>query len=234
MEYLADTAILYLHELDGTGQGGGIWRWANSAEPDGRPVRWRGVEWPPLDVKVEGYQWGGDVIPRPRVTASLADENGKLPRFFLDLLATSNGGLGMTLSTWRVAACCLEGHEAEGTDAVALPDLYIIDRASWNALAVSWEFIALLDLPRCTLPARYALHDTCPFVYRRWNADKKAFEYGKGTGACPYTGQACFNRHGKTCNPEEDECGRRLADCLARHGSAAPLPFGGFPGLGGK
>lgn len=231
MEYLADAIIVYLHEL--TSPEGDVWRWANTAEADGSYVRWRNVEWPPLDLKMEGFHWGGDVIPRPRVTAVLGQPQQEIQRVFLDLLSSTDGGRGLKLTTWRVPARCLEGHQDADLPFNPRPDIYIIDRASWSTDGVTWEFIAPLDLPRCSLPARYALHDTCPFVYRRWNKDRGAFDYHEGTSACPYTGKACFDRNGKPCKEAEDLCGGRLADCVKRFKNA-PLPFGGFPGLGGR
>ena len=49
--------------------------------------------------------------------------------------------------------------------------------------------------------------------------------------ACPYTGSACYTKNGETTTAANDDCGRRLSDCVLRFGQENPLPYGGFPGL---
>ena len=49
--------------------------------------------------------------------------------------------------------------------------------------------------------------------------------------ACPYTGEACYDKNGETTDESGDVCGHRLSDCVLRFGEGNPLYYGGFPGV---
>lgn len=224
--------FISLYILDASVIGGGVLRWASSAEADGSNITYEGVEYPPLNFAVEGFAWDGDTLPRPKITASIASDGG-LPSRFLDLAIGFRGGQGALLYRIRTFARFLDGHEDAGAGIEFPRDLFIVDRIlALTKSSIQWELISPLDLPHCSLPSRQALRDSCPWIYRHWNADSGQFEYvPTGSQGCPYTGEAYFTKNGEpTTVAANDVCGRRLSDCVLRYGSE-PLPYGGFPGL---
>lgn len=226
-------AYLTLHELDARIQGFEVYRWASSCDVDGSPVRWKGQEWPPLDFQISGFTWGGDAIPRPRITAGLGSPGDPLPTAFLDLVMAARGAQGAKLTTWRILGSFLEGHENADLDYNPAPDVYYIDRVlSLSKNGISWELIAPMDAANSTLPARDATRDTCRLRYRWYDKRARTFRYPSGDNICPYTGGKCFNEQGAATSAEHDHCGRRLSDCLLRLGQKTALPFCGFPTLG--
>lgn len=231
---LSPDAFVSLFALDATILGGPILRFASTAEADGSPVVWEGNEYPALNFTLEGFAWDGDTMPRPRITASIASasSDGALGESFLEMAVAYKGGQGATLTRVRTLVRYLDGHTDGGQGICFMSDVYKVDRiVSLDKYAISWELIAPLDMPNSPLPARKAVRDTCGWIYRRYNAATGTFIYNNTTCACPYTGTACFDKAGIACASSDDECGRRLTDCVLRYGEGAALPFGGFPGV---
>lgn len=230
---LSPDAFVSLFVLDASAINGGILRWCSTVEADGSPVKWNNDEYPPLNFTTEGFTWDGETMPRPTITASVADKTGgSLSQSALDIIVGYKGGQGATVYRTRTLVRYLDGHE-DGGHGIAYPsDVYLIDRlVELTKSYVKWELIAPMDLPNCKLPSRQALRDACPWVYRRYNAESGAFDYDNTDMACPYTGSGCYTKNGETTTAANDECGRRLSDCVLRFGQENPLPYGGFPGL---
>ena len=230
---LSPDAFVSLFILDASAIGGGVLRWCSTAEADGSAVKWNGDEYPPANFTMEGFAWDGDTVPRPKVTASVADQSGgSLSQSALDLIVAHRGGQGATLYRTRTLARYLDEHE-DGGHGICFPsDVYLIDRIlELTKSSVQWELIAPMDLPNCKLPSRQALRDACPWVYRRWNAASEAFDYDNTDMACPYTGTGYFDKNGQSTTQDKDDCGRRLSDCVLRFRQQNPIPYGGFPGL---
>lgn len=223
--------FISLFILDASAIGGGILRWASSAEEDGSNIKYNGTEYPPLNFAVEGFAWDGDTPPRPKITASIAGDSNLSSRF-LDMAVGYKGGQGAILYRIRTLARFLDGHEDAGAGIEFPRDMYIVDRIiALTKSSIQWELLSPLDLPNCKLPSRQALRDSCPWIYRHWNSDSNQFEYvSTGTQGCPYTGNSYFTKAGSATTADKDECGRHLSDCVLRFGSQ-PLPYGGFPGL---
>jgi phage-related protein len=108
--------------------------------------------------------------------------------------------------------------------AAALPDdVFFVDRkASENKVFIEFELAAAFDVAGVQLPRRAVTQNVCTWKYRTNNT----------ASGCSYTGTAYFDANDAPVGSAGlDVCGKRLSSCKARHGTA-PLPFGGFPGVG--
>ena len=224
-------AFVSLYTLDASAIGGGIHRFCNSTDTDGGNISFGNVEYVPLNFKSEGFEWDGEAMPRPKITASIAGDTD-LSAAFLDLVVGYKGAQGATLYRIRTLFRYLDGHE-DADDTIQFPqDIYVVDRIiSLTQTAVQWELIAATDLPNMKLPNRVALRDACQWIYRKWDASANHFVYDGTSMACPYTGAACYTKAGVSTTSANDECGHRFSDCALRYSNGAALPFGGFPGL---
>lgn len=211
---------------------GPILRFTNTKEADGSNIRFNGVEYTAINFKAEGFSWDSSSMPRPKITISIADDEGSLPNTFLNIAVAYKGGQGATLYRMETLSRYLDNHEDGGMNAYLLNDRYIVDRVlSIDKQSISWELITPLDLGNLKIPSRQALVDVCSWVYRSYNSDTDDFEYYNTSIQCPYTGTNCYDKYGNSCEKNKDECGHRLKDCVLRFGEGANLPYGGFPGL---
>lgn len=222
---LTPSSIVSLFTLDASNIGAGMYTFCPEKEPDGSSVRFGGIEYPYLPLKYEGFEWNSDgTLPRPKLSATALNDS------FFSLVVYTNGIQGALLRRDRTLARFLDGHPDGGKDIKFPSDLYIVDRVTQLTKAVvTLELLTPLDLPREKIPARTALRDTCPFVYRR--RVNGAWQYDQTSNACPYAGAACFDKYGVPCEASDDACGHTVSDCVKRFGTRRALPFGGFPGL---
>ena len=222
---LNPSSVIHLFTLDASNVGGAIHRFSMERETDGTPVSFGGNQFPQLSVQVEGFEWNSDgTLPRPKMSASALNDT------FYSLIVLTNGAQGALLLRERTLAKFLDGHEYGGRGIKFSSDLYIVDRVTTLTKSlVTLELITPLDLPRCELPARVALRDMCPWVYRYRSGN--SWVYDQTGNACPYTGNACYDKFGQSCDPADDACGHTLSDCVRRFGTRKALPYGGFPGL---
>ena len=221
---------IQLFTLDASTIGGGIFRWANCVNADGSNIKYNNIEYPPLNFVCEGFAWDSDTPPRPKITASIASDSN-LPENLISLAIGYKGGQGAFLYRTITFSRFLDG-ESDGGQSIAFPtDTYIIDRiTNLNQSMIQWELITPFELPHCELPARQALRDYCPWIYRSYNTDSNSFDYSTASTACPYTGSSCYTKLGVSTTADKDVCGHKLSDCILRYGYN-PLPFGGFAGL---
>lgn len=222
---LSPSALISLFTLDASNVGSSVFTFCSHKEPDGTSVRFGGVEYPYIALKYDGFEWSSDgAMPRPKISAEALNSS------FFSLVVLTNGIQGALIRRDRTLARFLDGHPDGGKGIKFPSDLYIVDRVTQlTKSVVTLELLTPLDLPREKVPARIALRDVCPFIYRR--RVKGQWQYDQSSCACPYTGTACFDKHGKPCDEEHDECGRTVSDCAKRFGGCRALPFGGFPGL---
>lgn len=223
--------LVELFILDAGAIGGGIIRFSSTQEMDGTPIKWKGVEYPPHNFKTEGFSWDQESMPRPKISADVGGLKD-LSITLYSLIVGYLGAQGATLYRIRTHVRYLDGHVDGGNDIAYPMDVFMVDRLiSATNKTLVWELIAPLDLPNCLLPSRPAVRDICCWIYRRYNTTTSQFEYNESSMACPYTGTNYFNKIGEACPISEDECGRRLSDCVKRFGQENPLPYGGFPAL---
>ena len=80
------------------------------------------------------------------------------------------------------------------------------------------------------IPGRTMDGNLCAHRYRVYYDQIPGFSYNRVT--CPYVGAASFDFYNAPSTDQEDNCARTLTACKLRFGTS-PLPFRGFPGLGG-
>ncbi len=100
-------------------------------------------------------------------------------------------------------------------------DVYYIDsKTHEDNTEIHFALSSPADLQGIRIPTRQ-IHSLCTWCMRGL--------YRKSP--CNYMGDRYFDEDGNpTHDPSRDSCGGLMSDCKARHGEAAQLPFGGFPG----
>jgi len=187
-------------------------------------VRYLGVTYKAVPIQIEGIQRS----PRgtqPRVTVSIPNIGG----FASQLLAAHKNLLNCKVTRRTTFKRFLDGMPGAG-DASATFDtqVWYIDRVALiSPEVVQLEGVAATDIQGVMLPRRTILRDACTHTYRRWNATTASFIQG----TCPYAGTSYFKADGMAATPSEDDCGRRLKDCIARFPTGV-LPTRAFPGVG--
>jgi lambda family phage minor tail protein L len=188
-------------------------------------VFFNGVEYQPLDVKLEGFEVTSEgTQPRPKI--SVANVN----LTFASLVTSLNDLVGAKLTRRRTFKKYLDG-EPEADPTAQFPvDIYIVDRkVGHNKYMIQWELTSFLDLTGQYIPRRQILRDTCTHRYRIYSGG--SFVYTGVT--CPYTGTDYFDEDGEiVVDPEDDKCGRRISDCQLRYPlDTDELPTRAFPGV---
>lgn len=226
IQKLSPSALLSLFTLDTTKLGGTLLRFTKNVNGLGTAgVIFGGVTYIPLDIEFEGFEISGvGSIPRP--TMKLANTDG-----LIQALVNTWGDLnGCSLQRVRTFARFLDG--APGADASAYfgPDIFDVDRkVSDTPSAITWELSASIDQEGRHI-GRPMIRDTCLWKYRRWNPTSGTFNYTQAK--CPYTGGTFYDvNDAVVAGAANDVPSRKLSCCKARFGAAAPLPYGGFPGL---
>lgn len=191
-------------------------------------VRFGGTEYLPMPIEAVGFEWAGTgKLPRPKLRVSNV---GRIPA----ALVIANGGLeGAEVRRIRTFREFLDDGETPDPTAIMGPEMYVIDRKSThNKQLVEFELASPMDHQGLRLPRRAMLRDTCDFTYRRW-VTQTGGTTGFVMGTCPYAGAFYYKADDTgTMTQSEDVCSQKLSGCILRFGASAPLPFGGFPGLG--
>jgi len=217
---LDQPAPVELFELDLTRMGVPLTRFSPQANELDAGVAWQGHLYNLFPIQAEGFeQRSTGVFPRPRLSCSnVLGTLGPLVREYGNLR-------GAKVIRRRTMACYLDaanfadGNPGANPDAEWHPEVWLIDRCiARSRLAAQWELCNPLDFAGVMLPGRTVQPDYCPVRYR--GSD------------CGYTGPAVAKLDDSpTSNLAEDRCSKRLTGCRLRFGTA-PLPFGGFPGVG--
>jgi lambda family phage minor tail protein L len=132
---------------------------------------------------------------------------------------------GASLVRKRTMALYLDAANFAAGNASADPtcdwpdEVWTIDRCTArNRLAAGWELRNPLDFDAVMLPGRVVRGNHCPWRYR--------------SSSCGYTGGPVAKADDTaTSDSAQDRCGKRLASCQLRFGTA-PLPGGFMPGVG--
>nr|WP_137829759.1 phage minor tail protein L [Methylobacterium sp. L1A1] len=198
-----------------------------AAEGGSGPIRFRGITYAPLDVTCEGFEMTADgAIPQPTLSIT------NVTRVMSSAAALHDDLIGARLIRTRTYAQFLDGGPTPDPEAAYAQDIYVFDRKTAHTKrSITWTLAAAMDQEGVMLPGRLILRDVCLWRYRRWDPDTETFDY---TGVqCPYTGGEAYDADGRPTTPDKDTPSRHIASCCkARFGAAAPLPFGGFPGVG--
>lgn len=220
-------ALVDLFQVDLTRLGGTILYFTPQIYENQDPVSFDGILYAPVPIEVSGFERSGkEPFPRPRV--KIANVNlvaSALVRDYADLV-------GATVTHIQTFADYLDdGADPDPGQHLPLNIFRIENKVSQTKTEVEWELSAAIDQQDRKLPGRQILR-ICTWVYRRFNVTTGQFEYDQSERACPYTGDACYDRNNNPVDPARDRCSHTLVGCKQRFGQYNELPFGGFPGAG--
>ena len=212
-------AWVELFVLDATAQGGSITRFHAGTNSLSTAVVWQGNTYQPFPIEMEGFEWNGQGLPRPK--ARLANVSGlisALVRDYADLI-------GAKVTRKRTMVQFLDAvNFPGGTNPSADPTSYLPDEVYFitqktreDKYLVEFELGTPLDLQGVSIPRRQIVGPVCGWrTYR-----------GEG---CGYAGGPVADDHDNpTTNPALDKCSRKISGCKLRFGENGVLPFGGFP-----
>lgn len=226
VQKLEPSAIVSLFTLDATRIGVGILRFTEGAQT-GASVTYAGNLYNAVDVMFRGLDYSGSGAPsRPTISISMTNP-------VVQAIFNSAGDLnGCKLMRIRTFARFLDGQPDADPMAFYGPDIFEIDRkVADNNTEITWELASSFDQEGVMLPRRVMVRDTCLWRYRSYDAAIGQFDYSKAQ--CPYAGSQYFDANDNpVTDPAQDRPSRRLSCCKKRFGENAPLPFGGFPGIG--
>lgn len=215
-------AIVELFEIDAAAIGGQAMRFVTGPW-NGAAVRYGGVEYSAAPIEIAGIRYGGSLSSRPTLSISRLDA-----AVAAAVLGTGRWR-GAAVSVTRTLTAYLDG-EDEADPARHWPaETWLIEKLlSESKAAVSWQLASPLDIDGRQLPGRQILRDVCNWRYREWTG--AAWDYAHAQ--CPYTGANYFDAgDNAAAGADGDVCSRRLSGCKARF-PGAPIPFGGFLGVG--
>jgi lambda family phage minor tail protein L len=216
--------LVTLYQLDTTMLGGPVF-YFTSAETFDRTVTWGGQDYAPLPMDASGFEINTTgQLPQPSVTFSNIYGAGNL------LLDSYKGLVGADLTRIVTLERFLDDGASPDPAAYISREVFTVaQKASHNAVGISFKLAAKMDQQGTSLPRRKVLRDVCSRVYRFWDGD--SFDYSKAD--CPYTGDAMFDVHDvPTTISSNDVCSHLMSGCQARFGVGAPLPAYFFPGVG--
>lgn len=217
---LSHSAPVELYALDLTPLGGAVYRFSPQTNELGGAVVWQGQSYEVFPIRASGFEQRS-TGPFPRPTLAVSNVLGTL-----GLLIRQYDNLrGARLVRKRTLARYLDAVNFAAGNAQADPlaewpdEVWLVDECTGrNRLAITWGLRSPLDFDGVMLPSRVARPNHCPWKYR--------------SSDCGYTGgPVARNDDQPTADPALDRCSRKLSGCKLRFGTA-PLPFGGFPGLG--
>lgn len=216
------SALIDLYELDATMLGGDKTYFHAGVNGLEQNIVWQGIAYTRYPILVEGFEkTTKGTLPRP--TIKVANISGLMSAYakqYSDLI-------GAKVTRRRTFAKYLDpinftnGINPTADPNVSFPDeVWYVDRKSAQTpIFLEYELAASFDIVGVMLPRRQCIQNTCIWKYR---------------GAeCGFTGGAVAKYNDQpTTNLSEDVCSKKLSGCKLRFGALAPLPYGGFPGVG--
>jgi lambda family phage minor tail protein L len=221
-QQLKPGTLIDLYDLDMTPIGGGVLRFTPGTI-GGAKVRWRGLQYEPVPVSVEGFEkTGRGELPTPKLSLPATD-------IVVAAVIAMNDLRLARLVRWQTLTKHLDGQPEANPEIKLAPQMFLVQRkVRHNTFTgvIEWELSTPLDKHGEKIPARAATH-ICMWRYRYWNGQR--FDNSRAT--CPYAGVNMFDEEDRpTSDPSKDKCSHHLSGCELRFGQA-PLPFGGFPGI---
>ena len=217
---LTQSTPVELWDLDLAPLSGPMFRFAGQVNEKQEPIVWQGNTYNPLPISATGFERRvTGPFPRPRVQVSnVLGVIGELIRQY-DQLRGARLLRRRTLALFLDAVNFSAGNPNADPLAEYQPEVWMVDQCTArNRLVVQWELRNPLDIETVMLPGRQVQPNYCPWQYR--------------SSDCGYTGGAVAKvDDSPTSSMALDRCSKRLSGCKLRFGSA-PLPFGGFPGVG--
>lgn len=212
--------IVRLYELDASAQGAGVLRFHGDGGAD---ITWQGNAYKSIAIAADGLEIRGDgkaSTPTLTIGNQLDGVQGAISALCLRYADFAGTRLTVitTLAKYLDAANFADGN-AQASDEHRAQIWFIEQKTSENAEKVAFELSNPVDFGAQRLPAREITSFCAWATAGRYRGEE-----------CGYRGIKMFDETGKpTDNPANDRCRGCLADCKARFGSNAPLPFGGFP-----
>ncbi|MGJ3500332.1 phage minor tail protein L [Piscirickettsia salmonis] len=218
---LVESAKIYLFTLDLSPLQSSIkYHFCNSTDGN-QALRFGGVEYQPLPLKTDGFERTTIHQPTPSIVL------GNVKPILHPLLKAHDNLRGALIRRVMTYVRHLDGHSDPDVSATLPEQIYVIERKSQhNNLTITFELGSKLpsDLK---LPRRTQLA-SCSKIYRQWDEENQAWI----AGSCPYAAAQYYNEFGQqTTDKTKDQCGKKLADCMARFGNGHALPFEGFEGI---
>lgn len=215
-------ALIELFELDATVLGGTLSRFHAGTNGLHMHVVWAGQTYVAMPIAVTGFEFTGKgKLPRPTMTTQNVDGLiGALADTYHDLIG-AKVTRRRTFKKYLDAVNFSGGVNPTADPTAAFPeDIYYVHRkASHTKHAVEFELASAFDIQGVQLPRRQIIQHLCLWTYR--------------SAECGYAGGAVADANDTpTTDLEQDVCGKRVVSCTMRFGVTAPLPFGGFPGVG--
>ena len=189
-------------------------------------VGFGGDSYAAIPIAAKGFAWSAEGPPaHPQIELS------NLTRLF-DGPVAADRLRGLAVRRILTLADQLDPPHGDGGGGCFPPEQWVIERvARLDDRTLRLELAAEASLEKRRFPERVMLRDLCQHRYRRWDAAAGKFDYVDAT--CPYVGTRYFDEEGRrTADPARDQCALRLGiGCRKRFDG--PLPFIGFPGIGG-
>ena len=216
-------AIVSLYTIERTD--GTVFRFVPGAD-EGAVVRYQGNDFFPMPIVMSGLTADG-AGPAPRPTMKISGVDA----ITISTLLGFENLRGARVTRLRTLERWLDDKPTADPLRHWPVDVFRVESLSGRTKTeMAWVLASPLDYDRKKLPGRQVLRDICSWHYRVWNADTESWNYTHAT--CPYTGNAFFNADDVVVNnAAQDVCSRRLSGCRLRFGNA-PIPFGGFAGVG--
>jgi lambda family phage minor tail protein L len=192
-----------------------IYYFCNWTTTNGQDVVYKTITYTAIPLESSGFETGGSQqLARPTITLA------NVGLGITSLINTHGDLVGATVERLRTLTCYLDGADKADPDAYFGPDIYVVEqRVREDKIMTTWQLAVPFDLEGQTLPARRLLREQCQWTY-------------KSATGCGYTGTSYWDVNDTSVTDSaKDVCGKRLASCKLRFGSATRLPFGGFPGL---
>lgn len=214
--------IIEMFELDLTTLGDDILRWHSGVNFVGDNLVWNGETYTRYPVEAKGFERNSKgTLPKPKLkVANVTGLIGAIARS-LDDMVGAKLIRRRTFSRYLDAVNFPGGVNPEADPNCAFAEeIWFVDRKSAeNGLFLEFELASAFDVRGKKLPGRQCIQNVCTWGYR--------------SAECGYAGGPVADRNDvPTANPADDLCGKRLGSCKLRFGEFAPLPFGGFPGVG--
>ena len=192
----------------------------------GGQVGFGGAVYAAIPIAAKGFAWSAEGPPaHPQIELS------NLTRLF-DGPVAADRLRGLTVRRILTLADQLDPPHGGGGGGCFPPEQWVIERvARLDDRTLRLELAAEASLEKRRFPERVMLRDMCQHRYRRWDPARNNFDYAEAT--CPYVGGRYFDEEGRrVAEPARDQCSLRLGSGCRRRFDG-PLPFIGFPGIGG-
>ena len=219
VQALAADAIIDLFVVDATALGGTLTRFHSGTNAVRQDVVWQGNTYAAMAIEVKGFEMTGKgKLPRPTMKINNTDGViGALADLYDDLIGTVVTRK-RTLKKYLDAVNFTGAVNPTADPTAEFPDdVYSINRkASHTKATIEFELASAFDIHGVKIPLRQIIQHVCTWQYR--------------SAECGFAGGAIATiTDAYTTSTGADDCGKRIASCVLRFGTAS-LPYGGFPG----